>query len=97
MPVIFGDVQENGKIKVGCIQWQMKEDKSGVGIAVDKVPDYPKEIARGKENIMYFDPVTKEFSFEEETRPLTQEESLQVGFESLAVKLDKIIELLSKK
>jgi hypothetical protein len=97
MPVIFGDVQDNGKIKVGCIQWQMKSDPNRVGIAVDAVPEYPKTLTRGKDNVMYFEPKTKQFSFEQEDRPLTQEESLQAGFESLAQKLDKVIELLSKK
>lgn len=78
MAVLFGDLREDGKIRV----WRTLHNVDGKdvvakdypdGYAFDKLPDNP-EPKKGIDHVMFFDPETKEFSFEERERPLSQEE-----------------------
>ena len=94
MPVIFGDKREDGKIVVGCIQHQIESHPNG--ISVDKVPEYPTPI-RGKSPVQLFDPIKKEFLYEQIDRPLTKEEIQEDFNKNICAKLDRIIELLSKR
>jgi hypothetical protein len=92
MAVIFGDTREDGKIVVGCVQYQIESHPNGT--KVDKVPDYPQP-TKGKNDVMLYDPKTKQFSFEKVDRPLTPDEQMADNFAMLGQKLDQIIALLS--
>jgi hypothetical protein len=93
MPVIFGEKREDGLIPVGSISWQISSHPNG--ISVNKIPEYPSA-KKGINPVMLYDPIKEKFSFEEQARPLTKEELQEDMYISLNLKLDKIIELLSK-
>jgi hypothetical protein len=93
MPVIFGEKREDGKIVVGCVQYQI--DIHPNGITVDNIPDYPVPV-KGKNTVQLFDPITKEFSYEQVDRQLTKDEMLEDFNANMLAKLDQIIALLKK-
>lgn len=93
MPVIFGDTREDGKLVVGCVQWQIESHPNGTTVA--KVPDYPAP-ETGKDAVMLYDKITGEFSFEQKERPLNEQEQMEKYNILMMEKLDTIINLLSK-
>jgi len=93
MAVLFGEQREDGKIIVGSIQYQIDEHPNGY--TVEKIPDYP-EVQVGIDDIMLYDPKSKEFSFEQKERPLTREEKQDQVYGEIVSELKAIKELLQK-
>lgn len=87
MAVLSGDKRPDGKIRV----WQYNEkDNYRAGFeTVDKIPPFPP-YKRGVTWVMIYDPKTKEFEFEEESRKLDEAEALELVAEALNRIADKL-------
>jgi len=75
MPVIYGQLENPTRLKVIVVNYLQTEACNG-GYFVDSVPNYPEPV-KGKSHVMYFNPETKEFWFEQEDKPLTLEEEIE--------------------
>ena len=87
MPVLFGDMREDGLIKVGRTLHRVGGKEVDPrdypeGWAFDDMPEPPTPRA-GINHIWLWDPKTGEHSFEEEEREWTQEELVQVKIPEL--------------
>lgn len=82
MPIIHGQLENPTKLKVLVVNY-LQTDASNGGYFVQSVPSYPEPI-RGKSQVMYFNPEISEFWFEQEDRPLTQDEDVEDLKELLA-------------
>jgi hypothetical protein len=76
MPVIFGDTQPDGWLRVTCIQYQMDSHENGHTIDLHDIPEYPK-MPKGKAAIQMYNPNTKQWRFDEVDVTLSTEEVLQ--------------------
>ena len=91
MPVLFGDTRPDGKIRVWRTLHQV-EGKSvdpkdyPEGYAFEAMPEFPAP-EPGVSHTWLFDPEAGEHSFEEEERPWTPEEIMQVEVPDMKVRL----------
>ncbi len=94
MPIIRGDIRPDGKIRV----WQTNPGMDSLEgwESVDKIPEYPP-YKRGINHIMLYDPIKKEFLFEEEERKLDEAEALEKVAEALEKIAENLCQLYSEK
>lgn len=95
MPVIIGRTESENRVKVESIAYQIDSHPDGYGISREALPDFPPPKI-GVNHFMYFDPQKGRVWFEEQERPLTQEELLAVKLPEIVDKLDTVLEKLAK-
>jgi len=100
MAVLFGDLREDGLVRV----WRTLHNVDGKevlakdypdGYEFDKLPENPQP-KKGIDHIMYYNPKDGKFIWEEEERPLNQEEIMLDLVETNKGILDTLTKLNSK-
>ena len=94
MAILTGDVIAPDKIKVRSITYTTNTPLNENWYQVDSIPPYPTTSEPGKQPVMYFNPINKEFTFEIEDRPLTPEEEKDLYIQQLEQLLDDATSLL---
>ena len=98
MAILFGDLREDGKVRVWRTLHTTMDGKNVVDVKKEDYPDgyefgvmpeYPVA-ERGKEHIWLFDPVSVEHSFETKDRKLTPDEVMEEINEKLGILLTKL-------
>jgi hypothetical protein len=93
MPIVSGEQIAPDKIRVRSITYTTNTPPNDNWYSVPSIPEWP-EVEIGKRPEMYFNPQTKEFSFEIVDAPLTPEQEKDLEIQRLNQLLDDAISLL---
>ncbi|MMZ43492.1 hypothetical protein D1872_50430 [compost metagenome] len=94
MAIFWGEKEENtNRLKVISICYTMNDPIDEEWHQIDKIPD-PPESRTGEIPVMYYDLVTKEFTFDYIPRPLTPEEEKDKQIKELQDLLNHATDLL---
>lgn len=89
MAVVKGILETKDRLKVMSIGYLTNDtSRGGYLVKREDIPDYPAP-KQGVSYVMFFNPATKEFWFEEQERELTPEEKMLKAVEVLMAKLEE--------
>lgn len=75
MPVVFGDLKEDGWLRIDAVNYKADEAENGYSVKNQKIPEYPKGgFGVGWE--LKYNPKLNEFRFDEIEIPYTEAEAM---------------------